>query len=174
MEKWKEIPGFENYLVSNTGNVKRKELTRIVKDSHGGYMVRHDSEKMIAVTDNGNGYLIASITQNGKRKNFYVHRLVANAFLERDVTKEYVNHIDFDKKNNNVSNLEWCTQKENIAHSLKHLCKPKNRIGSTGEKYISYRKSSGEYRVAVPGHKEYRFKDIESAVKCRNEVMNYE
>lgn len=173
-EKWKEIKGYEDYLVSDKGRVKKKELTRTVKDSHGGYMVRHDKERFMTATDNGHGYMIISVRKSGKRKNFYLHRLVAEAFIPAEPGKKYVNHIDYDPKNNVVSNLEWCTQKENIHHSLEHLCKPKNRLGVTCEKYISYRKDRKEYRVHVPHTKEYRFHDLESAVKCRNEVMRNE
>lgn len=66
-----------------------------------------------------NGYKSVSATINGKQKHFLVHRLVATAFLPNPSKKPYINHIDGNRINNDLSNLEWCTSKENTQHAMK-------------------------------------------------------
>ena len=66
--------------------------------------------------DNGHGYLSVSLF-NGREKRFYIHRLVAEMFIQNNKKYEEVNHIDGNKKNNKVENLEWCTSKENKQHA---------------------------------------------------------
>ncbi len=61
-------------------------------------------------------YCVVLLYKNGKRKMHYVHRLVANAFCKKSEGKNYVNHKDLNRNNNNASNLEWVTPKENANH----------------------------------------------------------
>lgn len=68
--------------------------------------------------DNGKGYKNVNITINGIHKRMYIHRLVAMLFIPNPENKPQVNHIDGNKWNNNVSNLEWCTRSENIQHAF--------------------------------------------------------
>lgn len=102
-EIWKQIiyNGFKtNYSVSNLGRVKNDKSGRILKLS------------------DSNEYKVASISLgHGNIKRFLVHRLVAVAFLNNSNNKEYVNHIDGNKTNNNVNNLEWVTPSENAIHA---------------------------------------------------------
>lgn len=97
---YKKIEGYDNYLVSNTGmilNVKRnKHLKNVVSDR----------------------YMIVLLYKNNSRKRFYVHRIVAEAFCERVEGKNCVNHKDLNKHNNDCSNLEWVSQKENVVHYI--------------------------------------------------------
>jgi hypothetical protein len=66
------------------------------------------------------GYPSISLrNENGKKKNYLVHRIVAETFIPNPENKPFVNHIDGNSENFNVNNLEWCTQKENIFHSKK-------------------------------------------------------
>ena len=68
----------------------------------------------------GPGYLAVMTTEDGKIKGRYVHRMVAETFLERTESESEVHHIDHDKRNNHLSNLKWVSHSENISESLKH------------------------------------------------------
>lgn len=128
IEVWKEIPGYDGkYYVSNFGRVKSMWRYRnLYVEGHGRQIVRLYKEKIMSPTSNGKGYLIVSLKMNGKRRNGYIHRMVAEAFIENPNNLPVVNHIDYDKTNNRVSNLEWCTQKENIVHSIPNMRKKHN------------------------------------------------
>lgn len=69
------------------------------------------------------GYKRVTLSINGKTERFQVHRLVAMYFIENQLNKPCVNHIDGDKENNNLNNLEWCTYSENENHSYNSLGK---------------------------------------------------
>lgn len=102
MEQWEFVQDFENYLISTLGNVKT---------------VNGKPKKI--VYDN-KGYGRVELWKNNKGKKFRVHRLVAETFIPNPLGKEQVNHIDGNKKNNCVSNLEWVTPKENIKHAIEN------------------------------------------------------
>lgn len=78
--------------------------------------------------DNGSGYMKVLLKLNGKSENRYVHRLVATAFIPKPLGCNEVNHIDGNKKNNNVENLEWCTCLQNKQHAAN------NGLTNKGEK----------------------------------------
>jgi hypothetical protein len=108
-EVWKDIPDYEDiYQVSNKGRIK--SLARIV-----GNCKRKD--KIIIPKDNGTGYYKVNLYKNGKHKNYYVHKLVASVFINNESNKPCINHKDYNRKNNNVENLEWVTYKENNNYS---------------------------------------------------------
>ena len=117
-EVWKDVKGYEGYYqVSNLGNIK--SLERIIENSGtrtGYYKVKERILKPRENT-NRNGYYELSLRKDGKEKRFKVHRLVACAFIENPYNKPEVNHIDGNKSNNCVSNLEWTTSKENKEHA---------------------------------------------------------
>lgn len=93
IEEWKNIEGYPGYKISSFGRVKSND--RILKgSSYKGYVK--------VVLHNGN-----------LKRAFYVHRLVAKNFIDNPENKPCVNHIDNNPSNNNSSNLEWCTKKEN-------------------------------------------------------------
>lgn len=97
VEIWKDIKCYEGYYqVSNLGNVKNSRTGRLIKPH----------KKC--------GYLQLLLCKNGKIKHHLVHRLVAEAFIQNPDNLPIVNHVDENKINNCVDNLEWCTQKYNI------------------------------------------------------------
>ena len=108
-EQWKDIKNASGYQVSNLGRVR--SLDRIVKYDNGREHKRKG--KILVPNTNRCGYQILGIVVNGKRTTHYVHRLVAEAFLENKSNYPQVNHKDENKLNNNVNNLEWCTAKYN-------------------------------------------------------------
>lgn len=111
-EEWRDIAGYEGlYQISNLGNVK--SLIRW-KGTH--YL---PTEKSLQKTKTTTGYWKVELTKDKVKKSLRVHRLVAIAFIPNNEGKPHVNHRDGNPLNNNVDNLEWCTQKENVAHALK-------------------------------------------------------
>ena len=104
-EIWKDIVGYEGlYQVSNLGNVKRINFFK--------------KERFVIPCSKGSGYLYVSLSKNNKQKNFYIHRLVATAFIENPDNLPVINHKDENRSNNIVDNLEWCTQKYNCNYGL--------------------------------------------------------
>lgn len=107
-EIWKDIQGYEGlYQVSNFGNIKSLNYRRTKK------------EREMAKRINGEGYEIVGLYNGNQQLQTGVHRLVAQAFIPNPEHKEQVNHIDGNKRNNRVDNLEWCTQTENIRHAMR-------------------------------------------------------
>lgn len=116
MEIWKDIKEYEGYYqVSNLGRIK--SLSRIV-DNHSGFKKKL-KEKILNPSISKTGYLVVSFKKNNKRKTFKVHRLIAFAFIPEVCGKTFVNHKNGIKTDNSISNLEWCTIKENNDHAVK-------------------------------------------------------
>lgn len=117
IEKWEDIEGYEGfYQVSNLGRVK--SLERITTYLwHGNIVERKEKEKILKTRRNRWGYEVVNLSKEKKQKTYQVHVLVANAFLEKTEVKKQVNHINGDKLNNNLSNLEFVSPKENMAHA---------------------------------------------------------
>ena len=100
-EVWRNIKDYEGlYQVSSWGRIKRVTTGRILKTILGK-----------------DGYLQINLCKNGIQKRYKVHRLVAQAFIPNPQNKPQVNHIDEDKENNYVENLEWVTNQENMLHN---------------------------------------------------------
>ena len=102
VETFVKIEGFDNYEVSNLGKVRNIKSGRILKPF-----------------PNRDGYLGHSLCENNKRKHLYLHRIIATAFIDNPGKKPQVNHIDENKLNNDLSNLEWCTERENVIHGTR-------------------------------------------------------
>ena len=134
IEEWKDIIGYEGlYQISNFGNVKS---------------IRFDKEKLLLPQTNSKGYYFVVLCDKTKRKQMQIHQLVAIAFLNHIPCKMelVINHINFDKKDNNVSNLEIVTNRENS--NRKHLKSTSKYTGVSFEKdrnkWISQIKINGK------------------------------
>ena len=104
---WKDVEGFEGlYKVSNEGVV----ISTPRNGAKGKVMKQYDMK---------HGYREYQLRKNGKRYHTYVHRLIAQHFTPNPENKPFVNHIDGNKLNNSIENLEWVTNKENIQHAAK-------------------------------------------------------
>ena len=102
VETFVKIEGFENYEVSNLGKVRNIK---------SGIMLKPWFTK--------DGYLRHCLYKHNKRKNLLLHRIIATAFIDNPEKKPQVNHIDENKLNNDLSNLEWCTERENAIHGTR-------------------------------------------------------
>ena len=114
-EIWKFIPGYEDrYKVSNKGKV-----LSLIHDTNG--MKRNIStQKILKQTISKCGYKrVCLLDKFGNRKTLLVHRLVLSTFIGYDKDKIHVNHINGDKTDNNLENLEWVTRSENMKHAYK-------------------------------------------------------
>lgn len=110
-EIWKPVVGYEGlYEVSSKGRVK--SLARVVNRKNGRRQLIN--EKLILPADNGKGYYRVRLAQNGKNTAYSVHRLVASSFIQNPDKLPEINHIDEDKSNNSVENLEWCDRRYNM------------------------------------------------------------
>lgn len=180
-EQWKDVKGYEGlYQVSDQGRVKSLGQRVAYKSRWETTAYRDYPAKIMHPTDNGNGYLIVSFRKNGHRKNHYIHRLVAEAFIGTIGDLE-INHIDYNTKNNAVTNLEIVSRKENINHSISNMRKPRkhHRQSKTGEKYIYFAKwgtpQKPRYKVNIWQLRICRsFTDFESAINFRDQVIKNE
>lgn len=103
LEIWKPIPEYENYEVSTWGRV------------------RNSSGKILKIKKNKRGYSRIILSKKCKHKSFFVHRLVALAFLPNPENLLQINHCDGNKENNKIDNLEWISFRENIIHAQVNL-----------------------------------------------------
>lgn len=98
---WKQIKNYD-YEINSEGIVRRISTQQIKKP----YIIH-------------NGYLAVQLNIEGKRKGYLIHRLIAEYFIPNPKNKPFINHIDSNRLNNVLSNLEWCTHQENVIHSYK-------------------------------------------------------
>ena len=101
-------------------NEKYRWIRRYVFNNRHWSSVEPRSNRMLAQHKNNSGYFLVWFKVNRKNIAKTVHRLVANAFIPNKKNKPHVNHIDSNRTNNTMENLEWCTVGENLSHSWKH------------------------------------------------------
>ena len=104
IEYWKQIKGYEqDYMISNLGKVAS---------------IKRRGFNLMFLSDHYKGYKNVCLWKDGIRRTFYVHRLVADHFVEgKNGIKNQVNHKNFKKKDNNYKNLEWVSSDENYDHA---------------------------------------------------------
>lgn len=123
-EEWKDIKGYEGmYQISTLGRIKSFKCNR---------------KRILKIGSNPLGYVIIGLWKDNKEKFYQVHRIVAETFIENVDNKKEVNHIDGNKRNNSIENLEWVTRSENMKHAIKNKllvidrnkCKNKRKMKS--------------------------------------------
>ena len=116
-EQWKDIVIESNGVLYNfEGKYEVSNMGRVRSLNYRGT----GEVRLLTQRKNNSGYFQVSLYKNGKRIVFLVHRLVANAFIpNNNIDKTEVNHIDEDKENNCVNNLEWCNKKYNMNYGTR-------------------------------------------------------
>ena len=138
----KVIDNFENYIIHSNGTVYGKK-----------------NNKLVTQYVNKKGYMTVMLYRGKeKRKNWKVHRLVAEAFISNDECKLCVDHIDRNKRNNDISNLRWATHSEN--NNNKGMYKS-NKSGHTN---ISYDKTKKKWTYAKRPHTDKKFNTKQEAI----------
>ena len=144
MEIWKDVIGYKGiYKVSNFGKV------------NNGYKNLSSCKRR--------GYLGLTLVKKGNKKNVLVHRLVGKTFIPNPNNKPFINHIDSNRTNNHVDNLEWCTSKENMQHASKN-----GRLLNHSNKRQSYY-NSNKIKVSISkGHIIKKFNSIKDVAQFLN------
>ena len=116
---WKKIKDYPDYEINRFGEIKR-------------------GNKTLKSQPATNGYTNICLCKNGKAKMFRLHRLLAETFIPNPENKPQINHIDGNKKNNDLSNLEWVTASENALHAIyvtKNKISPRSMMGKFGSEH---------------------------------------
>ncbi len=149
MEEWRTVPGTDGYLeVSNEGRVRS--------------LLRGKPYVLKTVPDN-RGYLRLRMVIYRESKTYKIHRLVAQAFVDNPENLPQVNHIDGNKQNNNASNLEWVTNKQNARHALENGLWDTFLLGTMRENESRKKRIVGHYN----GH-DIHFKSVSEAERYLN------
>ena len=125
VETYKKIEGFENYSISDFGNVRNDKTGRILKQSHR------------------NGYQMVRLQKDNKTYKNDIHRLVAIAFIDNVDKKKCVDHIDNNIQNNNLINLRWATKSQNSQN------RSMSTRNTSGVKGVSWNKNTNKWRADI-------------------------
>lgn len=175
-EIWKPVKGYEGlYEVSNKGNVR--SVDRYVMYGNRYCFLKGKPKKAFP---NSMGYLRAMLHKNKKGKNYFVHRLVAEAFIPNPNNLPCIDHIDRNYLNNSVDNLRWCTQKENCNNPLtREYANIKNRSKEVKEKGLATKRKKQSCNCEVPVYyideqgKKISFKSMAEAERQTNVSHSY-
>ena len=162
MEIWRDIHGYEGkYQVSNYGRIKSLYTNKLKKATIKNW-----------------GYKCVDLYLNGKRENKTIHRLVAMTFIPNPNGYKVINHIDGNKLNNNVNNLEWCTQSYNIKHSYDnnlHIPTIEKAINSRKRKILCHQNNK-KYNSIIEAAKDLNLNTGKICEVCkgtRNHTKGY-
>jgi len=146
-----EIVGYENYLIYEDGKVQNKKTKRYLS------------------TCDNNGYLQVGLYQNGRHKNYKIHRLIAEHYIPNPDNRKEVDHINRNKKDNRIENLRWVTRSEN---NLNTTVQKDNALGI---KNICYDKTYDryDYKKTIMGQRHRKtFKTLEEAIAYKKDYEN--
>lgn len=166
--EWRDVVGYEGiYEVSDTGLV-RTHKDKVTHSTRSG--VRHWNQRVLKQKVSKDNCCRVSLYKNKSEKTWLVHRLVAIAFLPMQPGKEYVNHIDGNRLNNNLSNLEWCDHKENNNHAFDTglmPCEPVILFNTKTKEYHRFRSmaKASEFLGRNPGYISAVLKNGKRSVK---------
>ena len=165
-EYWKPVVGYEElYQVSNWGRVKSLPRNGTVKYA-----------RILKPGTNRYGYLYVNLCKDGKVKTFTVHRLVAEAFLPNPDNLPCINHKDECKTNNNVDNLEWCTNEYNINYGTRTERMSKSKINGKRSKTVLQYTLDGQFVREWPSAMECDRNGYDQgnvSACCRGELKTY-
>jgi hypothetical protein len=141
-EEWKDIPGISTHQASNTGKLRSKQRTDIVQSPRCKKpFFRKRRGIILSSTKTDNGYLLTSIND----RTFLVHRLIAKTFIENPNNLPEINHINGNKSDNNIENLEWTTRSNNEKHAYCILGKKTWNAGKPFYNPSAYRTRKENY-----------------------------
>lgn len=142
-EIWKDVVGYEGlYQVSNTGKIKSLKLNREVFKN-----------RIVKGKGNKDGYVHCLLMKNGKVKQKYLHKLIAEAFIPNSENKPQVDHINCNSLDNRVENLRWCDQKENNNNPITRLRQQKGykvKCVDLGLSFYSIREAARRTHTSLP------------------------
>lgn len=151
IEIWKDIPGYETlYQSSNLGRIRSVDHFVFRGNGYMGKIKKYWFYKgrILKPNTDSEGYIRCTLSKSGKTQRYLVHRIVAMTFIPNPNNLSQINHIDEDKHNNRIENLEWCTTNYNLSfnggrkkRALTKTGKP-NLLGSGENHYASKLKNS--------------------------------
>ena len=158
-ENWKRVEGYPHYFISDTGRVQREEFY-----SDDGRLLRAMN---VTTSMSTGGYIRLTVRNESSDsiKNVSVHRLVAQAFIPNPENKPQVNHLDEDKTNNHVWNLEWATSEENVNYGTRTARATQSAINNPKRDYIELGKKFAKpiYSIDLDGNKVKYYGVIEAS-----------
>lgn len=152
MQGWKDVVGYEGLYQVNTDGEVRSVSHYTRNNTNNGQ--RYTKGRVLSAYQMPNGYLQVQLSKGDKREKHYVHRLVAITFLENKNGLPEVNHIDGNKRNNRIDNLEWVSHKENQAHMVKNgLTKKAFRLKNLENNHVYSSLCEAERETGMDRHK---------------------